>query len=84
MTLKDDRPDAVVLDPPRAGCHPALLSEIALKRTPRIVYVSCDPSTLARDVKLLSQNYSLSSARVIDMFPQTYHIETIAVLDLKP
>ncbi len=83
-TLKeDDHPDAVVLDPPRAGCHPSLLMGIARKRTPRIVYVSCDPSTLARDIKLLSQDYSLTSARVIDMFPQTYHIETIAVLDLK-
>lgn len=83
-TLKDDQhPDAVVLDPPRAGCHPTLLAAIAEKRTPRIVYVSCDPSTLARDVKLLSGDYSLSSARVIDMFPQTYHIETVAVLDLR-
>lgn len=79
-----ERPDAVVFDPPRAGCHPALLAEVSRREVPRIVYVSCDPSTLSRDIKLLSDKYTLSSVRVIDMFPQTYHIEAIAVLDLKP
>ena len=75
------RPDVVMLDPPRSGCHPRLLAEIARRQAPRIIYVSCDPSTLARDVKLLSQDYRLTSARVIDMFPQTFHLETVAVLD---
>ncbi len=75
------RPDAVVLDPPRSGCHPGLLREIARREVPRIVYISCDPGTLAGDLKLLADNYTLKSARVIDMFPQTYHIETVAVLD---
>lgn len=78
-----ERPDAVVFDPPRAGCSPWLLAEVLKREVPRLVYVSCDPSTLARDIKILSEKYALSSARVIDMFPQTYHIETVAVLDLR-
>jgi 23S rRNA (uracil1939-C5)-methyltransferase len=73
--------DLALLDPPRAGCHPALLKELANREVPRIVYVSCDPSTLARDIKALSQSYRLVSARMFDMFPQTYHLETVAVLD---
>jgi tRNA/tmRNA/rRNA uracil-C5-methylase (TrmA/RlmC/RlmD family) len=73
--------DLALLDPPRSGCHPALLAELARREVPRLIYVSCDPSTLARDVKVLSQKYRLVSARMFDMFPQTYHIETVAVLD---
>lgn len=80
----NEKPDAIILDPPRSGCHPALLAEIARRGIERIVYVSCDPSTLARDVKLLSGRYRLTSARVVDMFPQTYHIETVAVLEMLP
>ncbi len=74
-------PDLVILDPPRTGCHPDLLRAIEERHVPRIIYVSCDPSTLARDVKLISASYSLRSARVVDMFPQTFHIETVAVLE---
>jgi 23S rRNA (uracil1939-C5)-methyltransferase len=77
----EDVPDVVILDPPRAGCHPQLLAEIMRRKPQRLVYVSCDPSTLARDVKALSNVYALTSGRVIDMFPQTYHLETVAVLD---
>jgi 23S rRNA (uracil1939-C5)-methyltransferase len=76
------QPDLILLDPPRSGCHPDLLAEITRRRIPRIVYVSCDPSTLARDIKSLSGSYALSSARLVDMFPQTFHLETVAVLDL--
>jgi 23S rRNA (uracil1939-C5)-methyltransferase len=79
-----DKPDLVLLDPPRSGCHPQLLAEIARREVPCIIYVSCDPSTLARDVKALSSSYDLSSVRMVDMFPQTYHIEAIAVLDRRP
>lgn len=76
----NERPDLVILDPPRSGCQPALLAEIAHRAIPQVVYVSCDPSTLSRDIKLLSPTYRLLSARVIDMFPQTYHLETVVVL----
>jgi 23S rRNA (uracil1939-C5)-methyltransferase len=78
----DIKPQVIILDPPRNGCHPALLTEIISRKIPRLIYVSCDPSTLARDIKLLAPSYKVTSARVLDIFPQTYHIETIAVLDL--
>ena len=79
-----DRPDLIVLDPPRTGCHPGLLKAIEDRAIPLLVYVSCDPSTLARDIKILSPSYRLESARVVDMFPQTFHIETVAVLSRTP
>jgi tRNA/tmRNA/rRNA uracil-C5-methylase (TrmA/RlmC/RlmD family) len=78
-----DQPDIVLLDPPRSGCHPNLLRELERRNVPRIIYVSCDPSTLARDIKLLSASYTLTSARLVDLFPQTYHLETVAVLSKK-
>jgi 23S rRNA (uracil1939-C5)-methyltransferase len=73
-----------VLDPPREGCAPAVLNALASRRVPRIVYVSCDPSTLARDVKrLTTAGYELVEAQPIDLFPQTFHIETVALLSLR-
>lgn len=77
----DVAPDAVVVDPPRAGCAPEALSAIARSGPSRIVYVSCDPATLARDVaSLADMGYRLMEAQPIDMFPHTYHIETVAKL----
>jgi 23S rRNA (uracil1939-C5)-methyltransferase len=74
------RPDLVVLDPPRSGGKEVVNHIIALKPK-RIVYVSCDPATLARDLRLLSETgYSLQEVSLIDMFPQTYHMEVIALL----
>ena len=73
--------DVVVLDPPREGCAPAVSNAIVARGIPRIVYVSCDPSTLARDVKRLSAaGYQFVDAQPLDMFPQTFHIETVATL----
>jgi 23S rRNA (uracil1939-C5)-methyltransferase len=74
--------DVIVLDPPREGCAPAVLDAIAAHGIPRIVYVSCDPSTLARDVKrLAAKGYTLTGVQPLDMFPQTFHIEAVAVLE---
>lgn len=74
-------PAVLVLDPPRLGAEPGVIAGIAQMAPPRIVYVSCDPATLARDVKALTASgYALSSVRGFDMFPQTHHVETVATL----
>jgi 23S rRNA (uracil1939-C5)-methyltransferase len=71
-----------VVDPPRAGLGRAVLSALVSLAAPRLVYVSCDPATLARDIKgLVGSGYRLISVQPVDMFPQTYHIECVAVLE---
>ena len=75
------QPDAVVLDPPRAGCQPQALHKLAELAPPRVAYVSCDPETLARDLKILcAAGYALQRVIPIDMFPQTHHVECVALL----
>ena len=74
-------PDVVVLDPPRKGCEANALASLINIRPPRIAYVSCDPDSLARDLKILVEGgYSLQQIQPLDMFPQTHHIECIASL----
>lgn len=73
--------DFVLLDPPRAGAESAVISGIQKLAPPRISYVSCDPATLARDLKkLLAGGYTIESLGAFDMFPQTHHVETVVLL----
>ena len=75
------RADVIVVDPPRKGCDPALLETIVKMAPERVVYVSCDPATLARDLKVLCGNgYELEKVRPVDMFPETVHVETVVLL----
>lgn len=77
------RPDVVITDPPRAGMHEDV-SKMLLKALPnRIVYVSCNPATQARDLKILSEAYKVSDIQPVDMFPQTVHVENVVRLDRK-
>ena len=76
------RHQAVILDPPRAGCEPAALAELIRLGPERLVYVSCEPSTHVRDIAgLVRGGYRVRRAAIVDMFPQTYHIESVALLE---
>ena len=78
------KPDVVVVDPPRKGCDEKLLVAIAKAEPKRIVYVSCDPATLARDMKTLKElGYEATKVQPVDMFPETAHVETVARLERK-
>ncbi len=75
------KPDVLVIDPPRSGMHPKVVEEILSLAPERIVYVSCNPATQARDVKLLcAEKYQLVKLQPVDMFPHTYHIENVVLL----
>lgn len=74
--------DVLILDPPRTGCDTALLSQVIALKPARIIYISCNPATQARDCRLLlDQGFTLRSLRPFDMFPQTAHIEVVALLE---
>jgi 23S rRNA (uracil1939-C5)-methyltransferase len=76
------RHQAVLLDPPRAGCEPAAIAELIRLGIERLVYVSCEPSSHARDITALVRGgYRVRRAAIVDMFPQTYHIESVALLE---
>lgn len=75
--------DCVFVDPPRKGLTPEFIESLLKEEPPTICYVSCDPETLARDLKLLSQKYSISDIQPVDMFPMTFHIESAVCLRLK-
>ncbi len=75
LAKKGLKPDAIILDPPRKGCDESLLKLLLKMETEKIVYISCSPATLARDLKILSQKYSISPITPVDMFPNTFHVE---------
>lgn len=77
------RPDVVITDPPRAGMHKDVVYSLLRLAAERIVYVSCNPATQARDIALLKEKYELVSVVPVDMFPQTAHVESVATLKLK-
>ena len=78
---RGEKPDVIVIDPPRKGCDSALIATIAAMRPKRVVYVSCDPATLARDLKLFRESgYKTETVTPADMFPGTAHVETVVLL----
>ncbi|MEA4815502.1 MAG: 23S rRNA (uracil(1939)-C(5))-methyltransferase RlmD [Lachnospiraceae bacterium] len=75
------KPDIIVVDPPRKGCEPSVLHTIIKSEAEKLIYVSCDPGTLARDLKLLCENgYELKTVQPVDQFPQTVHVETVVLM----
>lgn len=83
LIAKEGRPDVVITDPPRAGMHGDVIARLNELLPDRIVYVSCNPATQARDVQLLSANYEVKKVRPVDMFPHTHHVESVALLERK-
>jgi 23S rRNA (uracil1939-C5)-methyltransferase len=83
LFAKHGRPDVIITDPPRAGMHPDVVAKLIEVKANRIVYVSCNPSTQARDLEMLSEAYDVVKVQPVDMFPQTYHVESVALLSLK-
>ncbi len=77
------RPDLVITDPPRAGMHPDVVNRLLEMEAPRIVYVSCNAATQARDIELLKEKYQVERIKPVDMFPQTQHVENVVSLILK-
>lgn len=77
------RPDLLITDPPRAGMHPKVVEMLLQLRTPKMVYVSCNPATQARDLNLMSEQYEVVKTQAVDMFPHTHHVENVALLKLK-
>ncbi|MCB0707463.1 MAG: 23S rRNA (uracil(1939)-C(5))-methyltransferase RlmD [Saprospiraceae bacterium] len=83
FTEKHGKPDLVITDPPRAGMHPKVVEIFRELKAPKIVYVSCNPATQARDLQLLNDLYTVEMVQPVDMFPHTHHIENVALLKLR-
>ena len=81
---KHGRPDVIILDPPRAGIHPEVARVILDAAPKRIVYVSCNPASQARDLSLLSAHYKITDVQPVDMFPHTHHVENVCALVYRP
>ena len=77
------RPDVIIVDPPRAGMHPDVVKTILQAAPERIVYVSCNPATQARDMEMMSEDYTITAVQPVDMFPHTFHVENVCRLDRK-
>jgi 23S rRNA (uracil1939-C5)-methyltransferase len=80
---KNGKPSVIIADPPRAGMHPTVINRILEIEPQRIVYVSCNPATQARDLSLLSKKYIIKKSRAVDMFPHTQHVENVVQLIIR-
>jgi 23S rRNA (uracil1939-C5)-methyltransferase len=83
FVLEHGKPDLIITDPPRAGMHPDVVARILEIESPKIVYVSCNAATQARDISLLMEKYDVKRIRPVDMFPHTQHVENVVLLELK-
>ncbi|GHT24563.1 23S rRNA (uracil-5-)-methyltransferase RumA [Bacteroidia bacterium] len=78
---RQGRPDVVILDPPRAGVHPKVIDALLAAAPRRIVYVSCNPASQARDLALIQEHYAIKAVQPVDMFPHTHHVENIVMME---
>ena len=84
FVARHGHPDVILTDPPRAGMHPKVVDQLLKIAPERIVYVSCNSATQARDIALLAGNYEVTAVQPVDMFPHTHHVENIALLTRRP
>lgn len=83
FVVNNGKPDVVVTDPPRAGMHPDVVDSILKIHPEKIIYVSCNPATQARDLALLDPDYSIVAVQAVDMFPHTHHVENVVLLQVR-
>ena len=83
LSKLDVLPDIVIVDPPRSGLDALAINNVIKLNSKKIIYVSCDPMTLARDLNILKEYYNIKSITPFDMFPQTYHVECVVLLERK-
>jgi len=76
-------PDVIITDPPRAGMHDKVVKQMMKIGPEKIVYVSCNPATQARDLIILAEQYTVEKVQPVDMFPQTHHVENVVLLRKK-
>jgi len=79
-TKRNGKPDVVITDPPRAGMHPDVIARLLEMEPPKIVYISCNPATQARDITELAKKYTVAKVQPVDMFPHTHHVENVVLL----
>ena len=80
---ENGKPDVIIVDPPRAGMHEDVVKTILKTNAPKIVYVSCNSATQARDLNILDEKYQIAKIQPVDMFPHTHHVENVVLLELK-
>jgi 23S rRNA (uracil1939-C5)-methyltransferase len=81
-TKRNGKPDVVITDPPRSGMHPEVIARLLEMEPPKIVYISCNPATQARDITELAKKYTVANVQPVDMFPHTHHVENVVLLTL--
>lgn len=79
--LREGKPDVIITDPPRAGMHPEVVQMLLRTGASKIVYVSCNPATQARDLAIMDETYAVRAVQPVDMFPHTYHVENVVLLE---
>ena len=83
FVLQNGRPDVIITDPPRSGMHENVIKQILRIEPAKVVYVSCNPATQARDIAMMCEKYEVTAVQPVDMFPHTHHVENIALLTLR-
>lgn len=83
FVIQNGRPDVIITDPPRSGMHESVVKQILLIEPQKVIYVSCNPATQARDIALMIEKYEVTAVQPVDMFPHTHHVENVALLTLR-